>query len=81
LYVDSRGSSRVLRYDERTGLPLPADGQTNAIFVPQGSGGLNAPNSLIFFTPAPVPEPGTLMLLGFGTIALLGYTWHRRRGR
>jgi uncharacterized protein (TIGR03118 family) len=49
LYVDSRGNSRVLRFDGRTGTPLPAAGQTDAIFVPQGSGGLSAPNSLNFF--------------------------------
>jgi uncharacterized protein (TIGR03118 family) len=49
LYVDARAGSRVLRYDGRTGAPLPAAGQTDAIFVPQGSGGLNAPNSLHFF--------------------------------
>jgi uncharacterized protein (TIGR03118 family) len=49
LYVDSRGNSRVLRFDGQTGAPLPAAGQTDAIFVPQGSGGLSAPNSLNFF--------------------------------
>jgi uncharacterized protein (TIGR03118 family) len=49
LYVDARAGSRVLRYDGRTGAPLPAVGQTDATFVPQGSGGLNAPNSLHFF--------------------------------
>src|SRR5262249_54771135 len=49
LYVDARAGSRVLRFDGRTGAPLPAAGQTGATFVPQGSGGLNAPNSLQFF--------------------------------
>jgi uncharacterized protein (TIGR03118 family) len=49
LYVDSRGNSRVLRFDGQTGAPLPAAGQTDAIFVSQGSGGLSAPNSLHFF--------------------------------
>jgi uncharacterized protein (TIGR03118 family) len=49
LYVDSRRNSRVLRFDGRTGEPLPAAGQTDATFVPQGSGGLSAPNSLHFF--------------------------------
>jgi uncharacterized protein (TIGR03118 family) len=48
LYVDSRAGSRVLRYDGKTGAPLPASGQADATFVPQGSGGLNAPNSLNF---------------------------------
>jgi uncharacterized protein (TIGR03118 family) len=49
LYVDARAGSRVLRYDGKTGAPLPVDGQTGATFVPQGSGGLSAPNSLNFF--------------------------------
>ena len=39
LYVDSRGNSRVLRFDS-TGAFLDT-------FVPQGMGGLNAPNSLL----------------------------------
>jgi len=28
-----------------------------------------------------VPEPGRLVLLGMGTLALLAYAWRRRRGR
>ena len=44
LYVDSRRNSRVLRFDGATGEFIDT-------FVPQGTGGLNAPNSMLFFTP------------------------------
>src|SRR5262245_37129497 len=37
-------------------------------------GGLDA----ITFGPAPVPEPGGLVLGGLGALALLGYVWRRR---
>ena len=30
-------------------------------------------------TAATVPEPSTLVLLGFGAVSLIGYTWRRRR--
>jgi DNA-binding beta-propeller fold protein YncE len=39
LYVDSRGNSRVLRFD--------STGAFMDTFVPQGTGGLNAPNSIL----------------------------------
>jgi hypothetical protein len=29
-------------------------------------------------TPAPVPEPSTLLLLGLGTLSLLRWAWWRR---
>jgi streptogramin lyase len=81
LYVaDSRVDSRVLRYDGRTGLQLPALGQTGATFIPPRSGGLDSPNALLFFTPGAVPEPGTLVLLSAGILSLVGYAWPRRRG-
>jgi DNA-binding beta-propeller fold protein YncE len=40
LYVDSRGNSRVLRFDRKGGF--------SGTLVPQGTGGLNAPNSILF---------------------------------
>jgi glucose/arabinose dehydrogenase len=40
LYVNS-GSSAILRYDGRTGTPLPVSGASGAVFVPPGSGGLS----------------------------------------
>jgi uncharacterized protein (TIGR03437 family) len=43
LYVDSRGNSRVLRFDGTTGEFIDT-------FVPQGTGGLNAANSMLFRT-------------------------------
>jgi hypothetical protein len=41
LYVDSRANSRVLRFDGTTGEFIDT-------FVEQGTGGLNAPNSMLF---------------------------------
>jgi hypothetical protein len=40
LYVNSADDDSVMRYDGTTGTPLPAPGQTAAIFVPPHSGGL-----------------------------------------
>jgi sugar lactone lactonase YvrE len=48
LYVCSHGSKAVLRYDGKTGAPLPAPGQTGATFVPPSSGGLNTPFAVLF---------------------------------
>jgi hypothetical protein len=69
LYVGSRANSQVLRFHP--------DGSFVDVFIPQGSGGLSAPNDLLFFNV--VPEPGTLALLGVGAGGLLGWTWLRRR--
>jgi streptogramin lyase len=47
LYVSSFNTNSVMRYDGTTGAPLPAPGQTDAFFVPSGSGGLQNPTGLI----------------------------------
>ena len=44
-------NSTILRYDGRTGAPLPAPGQSGAVFVSPGSGGLFGPEGLVFFLP------------------------------
>ena len=41
-----------MRYDGTTGVPLPADGQSGAVFVSSHSGGLNGPiMGIAFSTP------------------------------
>ncbi len=46
LFVGSLGNNSVLRYDQSTGAPLPAPGQSGAIFA--SGGGLNDPEGLAF---------------------------------
>lgn len=41
LYVCSRGTDSILRFDGITGDPLPSPGNSGATFVPSGSGGLS----------------------------------------
>jgi hypothetical protein len=48
IYVGSLDNSTVVRYDGNTGAPLPAPGQSGAIFVPSGSGGLFRPGGVAF---------------------------------
>ena len=38
----------ILRFDGQTGAPLPAPGQSDAVFVPAGSGRLNFSSGLVF---------------------------------
>jgi glucose/arabinose dehydrogenase len=38
----------ILRYDGVRGVPLPASGQSGAVFVSRGSGGLRSPRGLVF---------------------------------
>jgi hypothetical protein len=76
LYVVSRGNSSIMRYDETTGLPLPVDGQTGAVFVPRGSGGLSAPNSSLFLA-GPVSEP--VVVTGYATFCELSFLRYARR--
>jgi DNA-binding beta-propeller fold protein YncE len=70
LLIDSRANSSVLRFDAATG-------QFIDTFIPRGTGGLNAPNSLLLFTP--IPEPSTFLLLGAALLGTAGYAWRRRR--
>jgi DNA-binding beta-propeller fold protein YncE len=42
-YVSSYRNSSVMRYDELTGAPQPADGKDGATLVSQGTGGLDSP--------------------------------------
>jgi glucose/arabinose dehydrogenase len=48
LYASSWNSNQVMRYNGTTGAPLPATGQSGAIFVSAGSGGLQSPEYLRF---------------------------------
>src|SRR5262249_33773638 len=43
LAITSYGTNSVMRYDERTGEPAPAEGQSGATFVPPRSCGLRSP--------------------------------------
>jgi sugar lactone lactonase YvrE len=48
VYVSDPNQNIIFRYDGSTGAPLPAAGQTGAIFVTAGSGGLNDPRGITF---------------------------------
>jgi sugar lactone lactonase YvrE len=61
LYVSSETSSEVMRYDGTTGDPLPGDGQSGAVFIPQVNG-LNQPAGMVF---GPGSKPGPHMPRGF----------------
>jgi glucose/arabinose dehydrogenase len=53
LYVVSQGTNSVLRYDPVYGTPAGLSGLAgDAVFIPTGSGGLNAPRGLTFHTDA-----------------------------
>jgi hypothetical protein len=57
VYVSDPATNIVFRYDA-SGNPLPAPGQTGAVFVPAASGGLNGPSGLAFG-----PDGSLLVLL------------------
>jgi sugar lactone lactonase YvrE len=48
VYVSSAAQGTVFRYDGATGTPLPASGQTGAVFIPNGSGGLTDAHDVAF---------------------------------
>jgi WD40 repeat protein/serine/threonine protein kinase len=68
LYVNSADDDSVARYDGTTGAPLPAPGQTGAIFVAPHSGGLRSNWGQLAFGP-----DGHLYVASFGTHAVLRY--------
>jgi WD40 repeat protein len=68
LYVNSADDDSVMRYDGTTGAPLPAPGQTGAIFVPPHSGGLLNNWGQLVFGP-----DGNLYVSGLGTNTVLRY--------
>ncbi len=80
LYVASLGSGSVLRFDGKTGAPLPGPGQFGADFVPANSGGLRFPKGLVFGPDGnlyvagldPNPNTGTVLRFDGQTGAKIG---------
>ncbi len=69
LYVSSRYTNNVLRYNGTTGAFIDTFAS---------GGGLSCPNFLTF-TPTPIPEPSSLLLLGIGIVGIACYGWRRRK--
>jgi hypothetical protein len=69
LYVVSELTDEVKRYNGTTGAFIDT-------FVTEGSGGLGEPTFLIF---SPIPEPGTLTLLGTGLAGIAVGVYRRRK--
>jgi hypothetical protein len=65
-YVSSKDGSAVYRYDP-AGNPLPAPGQSGAVFVTPGSGGLSLARDIAF------GPDGSLYVVSEGTSAVLRY--------
>jgi sugar lactone lactonase YvrE len=66
VYVSTLNASAVYRYD-LAGNPLPEPGQTGAVFVPPGSGGLSVARDIAF------GPDGYLYVVSQGTNAVLRY--------
>lgn len=67
VYVTDRPASTVFRYDGATGAPLPAPGQTGAVFVAAGSGGLSWAMDVTF------GPDGNLYVASWNTNQILKY--------
>jgi sugar lactone lactonase YvrE len=67
VYVSDSDQDIVYRYDGATGAPLPAPGQTGAVFIPAGSGGLTAPAGITF------GADGNLYVCSYKTNQILRY--------
>jgi hypothetical protein len=66
VYVSALSGSAVYRYDP-SGNPLPASGQTGAVFIPPGSGGLSFARDIAF------GPDGYLYVISQGTNSVLRY--------
>ena len=64
-----------------TNLPSLVGGSTALVgFTAATDGAFSTPDQFLSnfqFTTSPTPEPSTLVLLGIGVVALLGYAWRR----
>jgi sugar lactone lactonase YvrE len=67
VYVTDRPANTVFRYDGATGAPLPAPGQTGAVYVAAGSGGLSVAYDVIF------GPTGNLLVASGSTNQILEY--------
>jgi sugar lactone lactonase YvrE len=67
VYVSDPDQNIVYRYDGATGAPLPAPGQTGAVFIPAGSGGLASPSGITF------GADGNLYVCSYETNQILRY--------
>jgi sugar lactone lactonase YvrE len=67
VYVTDLAQNIVFRYDGGTGAPLSAAGQTGAVFIPAGSGGLTGAKGITF------GADGNLYVVSYQTKEILRY--------
>jgi sugar lactone lactonase YvrE len=67
VYVSDPNQNIIFRYDGATGAPLPAPGQTGAVFVSAGAGGLSNARGIAF------GSDGNLYVSSCGTSQILEY--------